>query len=44
MEYDKEFWDKYADENESRNNDEFTKFLTDLVQVFWKSDVEQVLI
>ena len=32
MEYDKEFWDKYADENESRNNDEFTKFLTDLAR------------
>ena len=32
MEHNKEFWDKYADENESRNNDEFTKFLTDLVR------------
>ena len=32
MEHDKEFWDKYADENESRNNDEFTKFLTDLAR------------
>ena len=32
LNYDKEFWDKYADENESRNNDEFTKFLTDLAR------------
>ena len=32
MKHNKEFWDKYADENESRNNDEFTKFLTDLVR------------
>ena len=32
MEYDKKFWDEYADENESRNNDEFTKFLTDLAR------------
>ena len=32
MEHNREFWDKYADENESRNNDEFTKFLTDLVR------------
>ena len=32
MEHDKEFWDKYADENESRNNEEFTKFVTDLAR------------
>tara|TARA_Y100000590_G_scaffold397239_1_gene478643 strand:+ start:634 stop:1203 length:570 start_codon:yes stop_codon:yes gene_type:complete len=30
MDYDEEFWNKYADENESRNNAGFTKFLTDL--------------
>ena len=30
MKYDEEFWNKYADENESRNNEGFTKFLTDL--------------
>ena len=30
MKYDKDFWNKYADENESRNNEGFTKFLTDL--------------
>tara|TARA_B100000470_G_scaffold151153_1_gene117638 strand:+ start:526 stop:1104 length:579 start_codon:yes stop_codon:yes gene_type:complete len=30
--YDEEFWNKYADENESRNNEEFTKFLTNLVR------------
>ena len=30
MKYDEEFWNKYADENESRDNEGFTKFLTDL--------------
>ena len=30
--YDEEFWNKYADENESRSNEEFTKFLTNLVR------------
>ena len=32
MGYDEEFWNKYADENESRGNEEFTKFLTNLVR------------
>ena len=32
MDYDDEFWNKYADENESRGNEEFTKFLTNLVR------------
>ena len=27
MDYDEEFWNKYADENESRNNEEFAKLL-----------------
>ena len=26
------FWNEYADENESRNNEEFTKFMTDLAR------------
>lgn len=30
MNYDKEFWDKYADENETRYNEEFAKFTRDL--------------
>ena len=30
MSYDKEFWDKYAQENESRYNEEFAKFIRDL--------------
>ena len=30
LDYNEEFWNKYADENESRNNEEFTKFVTDL--------------
>ena len=32
LDYDEEFWNKYADENESRNNEEFTKFVTDLAR------------
>ena len=28
MNYDKEFWDKYANENESKFNEEFAKFET----------------
>ena len=32
MNYSKEFWDKYADENKSRNNVEFTKFITELAR------------
>jgi len=31
MKYDKEFWDKYTEENESRYNEEFSKFTRDLV-------------
>ena len=31
MNYDKEFWDKYANENESKFNEEFAKFVKDLV-------------
>ena len=30
MNYDTEFWKNYALENESRINEEFTKFITDL--------------
>ena len=32
MDYDEEFWNKFADENESRNHEGFTKFLTDLAR------------
>ena len=32
LNYSKEFWDKYADENKSRNNVEFTKFITELAR------------
>ncbi|MEC7711373.1 MAG: class I SAM-dependent methyltransferase [Thermoproteota archaeon] len=32
LSYDEGFWNKYADENESRNSEEFTKFLTDLAR------------
>ena len=30
MSYNKEFWDKYADENEARYNEEFAKYTRDL--------------
>ena len=30
MSYDKEFWDKYASENEGKYNEEFSKFVKDL--------------
>ena len=30
MSYDREFWDNYAKENESRYNEEFAKFIRDL--------------
>jgi len=30
MQYNEEFWNKYADENESRYNEEFSKYLRDL--------------
>ena len=42
MKYDKDFWDKYADENASRNNDEFTKFLTDLARSLHCSSVLEI--
>jgi ubiquinone/menaquinone biosynthesis C-methylase UbiE len=32
LEYNEEFWSKYADENESRNNEEFSKFISDLAR------------
>ena len=42
MEFDKDFWDKYADENESRNNEEFTKFITDLARSLHCSSVLEI--
>ena len=32
LDYNEKYWNNYADENESRNNEEFTKFLTDLAR------------
>ena len=29
----KEFWNKYSDENESRYNEEFAKFVRDLATI-----------
>ena len=33
MKYDEEFWNNYADENESRYNEEFAKYVRDLALV-----------
>ena len=32
MDYDEGFWNRYADNNESRNNNEFAKFMADLAR------------
>ena len=32
MQYDEEFWNNYADENESRYNEEFSKYVKDLAR------------
>ena len=50
MQYNEEFWNKYADENESRYNKEFSKYVKDLAvlyqlyRVFQRQVVEQELI
>ena len=42
MEYDNEFWNKYANENESRDNVEFAKFLTNLARSLHCASVLEV--
>ena len=42
MDYDEIFWNKYADENESRNNEGFTKFLTDLASALHCTSVLEI--
>jgi len=42
LEYDEIFWNKYADENESRNNEGFTKFLTDLASALHCTSVLEI--
>ena len=42
MEYDKEFWDKYADANESRYNKEFAGFVRNLATSLKCSSVLEI--
>ena len=42
MEYDKDFWNKYTDENESTYNQEFAKFIRDLVTSLRSDSVLEV--
>lgn len=42
MDYNEKFWNKYADENESRNNEGFTKFLTDLASALHCTSVLEI--
>ncbi len=42
MDYDEIFWNKYADENESRNNEGFTKFLTDLASALHCTNILEI--
>lgn len=42
VKYDKRFWDRYADENESRYNEEFAKFVRDLASSLRCSSVLEI--
>ena len=42
MAYDIEFWNKYTDENESNENEEFSKFIRDLATSLRSSNVLEV--
>ena len=42
MTYDKKFWDKYANDNETRYNEEFAKFTRDLVVSLHCSSVLEI--
>ena len=42
VEYNREFWDRYADENESRYNEEFAKFVRDLASSLRCSSVLEI--
>ena len=42
MSYDKEFWDNYAQENESRYNEEFAKFIRDLAVSLRSTNVLEI--
>ena len=42
MEYDIDFWNKYTDENESSNNQEFAKFIRDLATSLRANSVLEV--
>ena len=42
MGYDKEYWDNYAQENESRYNEEFSKFIRDLAISLRSSNILEI--
>lgn len=42
MDYKTKFWEKYADENESRINEEFTKFITNLASALHCTSVLEI--
>ena len=42
MEYDVDYWNKYTDENESKNNQEFAKFILDLATSLRSNSVLEV--
>ena len=42
MDYNEKFWNKYADENESRNSEGFTKFLTDLASALHCTSILEI--
>ncbi len=42
IEYDTEYWNKYTDDNESKQNEEFSKFIRDLATSLRSSNVLEV--
>ena len=42
MEYDKDYWNKYTDDNESKHNEEFSKFIRDLATSLRSNNVLEV--
>jgi len=42
MEYDTDFWNKYTDDNESKDNEEFSKFIRDLAVSLRSNNVLEV--
>ena len=42
LEYNKDFWDKYTDDNDSKNNQEFAKFIRDLATSLRSNSILEV--